>query len=382
MSNFVEKILNTIQDLLVLFNPLEQPNITEQELSSSDDKIFLYETVSLLIVSSNLDPKLKAQLMKGLLTPIINTFLLLLNKYCETTNDEKLKLIYATSMNIFMSVTTRVSKGFSNLVKVKDCECTDIFLEILRIFMQAINITTHKNLIHAGIRQYIHRMIICIDNEIIEYLPPIIGHFLRISNEPKDLYDLLPLINQVISKYKQQVIGFIQTILMQLITSIQNYVNTLPPEIANDILRISTDQIQLFNLTTTHPLLNGLKSKEQHPQHQLNNNSNSILNGDSACDQLSPDTQYVLDIQLLYKSYFLFLQNIVSNELLDIIGNQQVEDIYKIYFSLVQGAQLGTHETAKSCFQIIRKFISVFGKFSIQLNPLLTLHNFSSLIFV
>ena len=345
MSSFVEKILNSIQDLLILVNPLESTNIDQEQLSS-DDKLFLYETVSLLIVSSNLDSKIKAQLMKSLLTPIINSFLLLLNKYCEC-QDEKLKLIYATSINVSMSVTTRVSKGFSNLVKVKDCECTDIFLEILRIFMQAINITTHKHLVHAGIRQYVHRMIICIDNEILEYLPAIVEHFIRISNEPKDLYDLLPLVNQIVSKYKQQVIGFMQTVLMQLINSILNYVNTLPAEIASDILRISTNQIQTFNLVTTNPLLNGLKTKEL----------NSSMNGES---DLSPDTQYVLDIQLLYKTYFQFLLNIVNNDLMEIVTNQLPNDIYKIYFSLIQGAQLGTHDTSKCCFQIIRKFIQTF----------------------
>ena len=117
MSGFVEKILNSIQDLLVLFNPLDSAAGLSQQQLSSDDKLFLYETVSLLIVSSNLEAKVKAQLMKSLLTPIISSFLLLINKYCET-QDEKLKLIYATSLNVSMSVTTRVSKGFSNMVKV------------------------------------------------------------------------------------------------------------------------------------------------------------------------------------------------------------------------------------------------------------------------
>jgi hypothetical protein len=354
MSSYVEKILNSIQDLLVLSNPLD--NLDEQQLSS-DDKLFLYETVSLLIVSSNLEPKVKAQLMKSLLTPIINSFLLLINKYCET-QDEKLKLVYATSLNVSMSVTTRVSKGFSNLVKVKDCECTEIFLEILRIFMQAIGITTHKQLIHAGIRQYIHRMIICVDSEMLEYLPVIIEQFLRITNEPKDLYDLLPLVNQVVSKYKQQVVGFMQSMLMQLVNALMSYVNALPAEIGGNILRITTDQIQSFNLVCTNPLIaNGIasKSKEAASMSHASHEENGEL--------LSPDTQFVLDIQLLYKTYFQFVQNIVNNDLMEIFSNQAPNDVYKIYSGLIQGAQLGTHDTTKVCFQCIRKFFSTFGKF-------------------
>jgi exportin-T len=360
MSNYVEKILNSIQDLLVLGNPLDPTSLDHQQLSS-DDKLFLYETVSLLIVSSNLEAKVKAQLMKSLLTPIINSFLLLINKYCETQpSNEKLKLLYATSLNVSMSVTTRVSKGFSNVVKVKDCECTDIFLEIMRIFMQAIGITTHKSLIHAGIRQYIHRMIICIDSEMLEYLPVIIEHFLRIANEPRDLTDLLPLVNQVVSKYKQQIVPFMQSVIMQLVNGILNYVSALPAEIAADILRITTDQIQSFNLVCTNPLIaNGIASKSK--EQAMNQNSNHAGTENGNDELLSPDTQFVLDIQLLYKTYFQFVQNIVNNDLMEMFFGLAANDLYKIYFSLIQGAQLGPHDTSKCCFQCIRKFISTFG---------------------
>lgn len=369
MSNFVEKILNSIQDLLVLYNPPDSTDQSAQQNLSSDDKLFLYETVSLLIVSSNLDSKLKAQLMKNLLTPIINSFLILINKYCQIKTptvksssssslesvEEKLRLIYATHLNLLMSVTTRVSKGFSNLVKVKDCECTEVFLEIMRIFMQAIPITTHKQLIHAGIRQYIHRMIICIENEyILEYIPVILDEFLKVVNEPKDLYDLLPLINQIVSKYKQLVLGVVQSRLMQVINAIVNYVNSLPGEIAADILRITTDQIQQFNLANNNNNTTNVANN--------NNNMNGFKSrdiGDSDL-QLTPDTQYVLDIQQLYKAYFQFLLNIVNNDLMEIIAVQMPNDVLKIYFSLVQGAQLGTQETAKICIQVIRKFITTF----------------------
>ena len=219
--------------------------------------------------------------------------------------------------------------------------------------MQAIGIVTHKNLIHAGIRQYIHRMIICIDNEMLEYIPVIVEHFLKIANEPKDLLDLLPLVNQVISKYKQQLVGFMQTILMQLVNGILNYVNALPVEIASDILRVTVDQIQSYNLVTTHPLLNGLKSKEASLAMCNGMNGGEISN-------LSPDTQYVLDIQFLYKTYFQFVLNVVNNDLMEIFSAQTPNDIYKIYFSLIQGAQVGMHDTAKCCFQVIRKFIATF----------------------
>lgn len=190
LSQYVEKILQNIQDLLTFWNPLECSSTVdllqkhEHNRHLYDDQLFLYETVSLLVVNSSLEPKLKAQLMKNILTPVVSTFLAIIQKYCETgAADEKVRLVYATSLNMAMSVATRVSKGFSNVLKVKDCECTAIFLEILRIFIQAIiSINTHKSLVHAGVRQYMHRMIICIDNEMLEYIPVTIEQFLKVSN--------------------------------------------------------------------------------------------------------------------------------------------------------------------------------------------------------
>jgi len=132
VSNYAEKILNTIQDLLVIWSPLESPS--NKNILSSDDQMFIYETVSVLIVCSSLQANVKAQLMKNLLTPTVSCFQILINKYCETS-DENMKLVYANSLNTAMSVATRASKGFSNQIKMKDCECVEIFIEILRIFM-------------------------------------------------------------------------------------------------------------------------------------------------------------------------------------------------------------------------------------------------------
>ena len=323
-------------------NKLEIP---EEGPLSSEDQFFLYETVSVLIVSCNLQSILKAQLMKNLLAPTVSCFTVLIDKYLET-NEEKLKLVYAKCLNSAMSVASRASKGFSNQRKVKDCECVEIFLEILRIFMPAINISTHKNLIHAGVRQYLHRMIVCLDNEVLEYLPLTIQHFIKISNEPKDLYDLMPLINQILNKYKQQIVPFMQIIMMELFNTILNFVNSMPLDsLQTSLLKVTPSQLIVAFASQTPSIL---------PNVQIIQTS----------EEMSIDAQIILDAQSLYKSYFQFLLNIVNNDLMEIITRQQTNDVYKIFFTLIQGAQNGTLETIKCCFQIIRKFISVFGKYT------------------
>lgn len=316
-------------------------NQKDSQLISADDQLFLYETVSVLIVSCNLQSNIKAQLMKSLLAPTISCFSTLMEKYNTTPiEDEKTKLVYATCLNTAMLVASRASKGFSNQIKVKDCDCVEIFLEILRIFMPAVSITTHKNLIIAGLRQYLHRMIVCLDNEVLEYLPLTIEHLIKISNEPKDLYDLMPLINQTLNKYKLQIVPFMSVIIMPLINTILNFVNSTPIE---SITQSNILKITPLQLTTATAIVPTSVAK--------------AVNG-----EISIDAQFVLDTQLLYKSYFQLMINIVNNDLMDIIAAQNPNDIYKIYWTLIQGAQNGTLEVIKICFQVIRKLITVFGK--------------------
>ena len=257
---YVEKILHTIQDLLIIWDPsltIEEINI---KLNFSEDQLFLYETISILIVTCNLDVNLKSQLMKSLLSPILNSFLNLLNKYMLTV-DENEKLTLAKCLNNEMQVASRTSKGFSSAVKVKDCHCTDIFLQLLQQFLPALNIQTHKNLINAGVRQYLHRMVVCLDNEIFEYLPLSIESFVN-NSDAKDLNDFIPLLTQIIAKYKQQIFSFFQKIFMQICNNILNVVCT--------------------NLAST-------------------------------------DVHLVQDAQILQKSYYQFLLAIINNDLINVI---------------------------------------------------------------
>jgi hypothetical protein len=90
----------------------------------------------------------------------------------------------------------------------------------------------------------------------------------------------------------------------------------------------------------------------------------SLSTSDSSEDLI--DAQLIQDIQLLYKSYFQLLVNIVNNDLIDIITFQSAENVYKIFNTLIHGAQsTSAFDTAKICFQIIRKFVNVYGKFSL-----------------
>ena len=266
-----------------------------------------------------------------------------------------------------MLVASRASKGFSVQTKLKDCDSVEIFLEILRIFMPVINVSTHKSLLHSGFRQYLHRMIVCLDNEIIDYFPLTIEVLLKQKSvEPKDLVDLLPLLNQIINKYKQQAVrSFVQSILMSFINTTLNFLNQLPTDIASNLFK-SPHLLVNNDLKSSLPtsVVEAASSAKSASSLTINNNIHNLISLNAAAaasNQIDP--QFVLDTQSLYKSCVQFLLNIANNDQTEIVTNQAPDDIYKIFLILLQAAQIGTQDVTKVCFQALKKYILVLGKF-------------------
>ena len=266
-----------------------------------------------------------------------------------------------------MLVASRASKGFSVQTKLKDCDSVEIFLEILRIFMPVINVSTHKSLLHSGFRQYLHRMIVCLDNEIIDYFPLTIEVLLKQKSvEPKDLVDLLPLLNQIINKYKQQAVrSFVQSILMPFINTTLNFLNQLPTDIASNLFK-SPHLLVNNDLKSSLPtsVVEAASSAKSASSLTINNNIHNLISLNAAAaasNQIDP--QFVLDTQSLYKSCVQFLLNIANNDQTEIVTNQAPDDIYKIFLILLQAAQIGTQDVTKVCFQALKKYILVLGKF-------------------
>ena len=136
-----------------------------------------------------------------------------------------------------------------------------MFLQILQQFLPALNIQTHKSLINAGVRQYFHRMVVCLDTELFDYLPLSIESFVN-NSDAKDLNDFIPLLTQIIAKFKQQIFNFLQKVFMQICNNMLNVIFT--------------------NLA-------------------------------------SNDVHVVQEAQVLQKSYYQFLLSIINNELINVI---------------------------------------------------------------
>ena len=84
---------------------------------------------------------------------------------------------------------------------MKQCGCETVFMELLHMFLQGVNVPVHRNIIHVGVRQYLHRMVVCLEKEMLQFVPVVLENLIK-QPEAKELHDFIPLMNQLIMKFK------------------------------------------------------------------------------------------------------------------------------------------------------------------------------------
>lgn len=126
-----------------------------------------------------------------------------LKKACS--NKEQLKIIAnptLPSSNLFLFLS-RTSKAFSNKQTVKQCSCSEVYLDCLQTFLPALSCPVQRGPLRSAVRSFLHRMIICLEEEVLPFIPAASQHMLK-DCEAKDLQEFIPLISQITAKFKVQ----------------------------------------------------------------------------------------------------------------------------------------------------------------------------------
>ncbi|XP_073411540.1 exportin-T [Dendrobates tinctorius] len=299
MNAFVEDILSRIQDLL----QLSPPENGFQMLLSSDDQLFIYETAGVLIVNSDYPAERKSILMRNLLNPLMEKFKILLEKLV-VEQDEERQTVLADCLNHAVGFASRTSKAFSNKQTVKQCGCSGVYLDCLQSFLPALSCPVQKEILRGGVRTFLHRMIICLEEEVLPFIPTASEHMLK-DCEAKDLQEFIPLINQITAKFKAQVSPFLQQVFM--------------------------------------PLLHAIFEVLVRPSEEN-------------------DQSAALDKQMLRRSYFAFLQTVTGSGMNEVIANQGADNVERVLFTVIQGAVDYPDPIAqKTCFIILSKLVELWG---------------------
>ncbi|KAL7867607.1 hypothetical protein SRHO_G00089910 [Serrasalmus rhombeus] len=299
MNAYIEDILSRIQDLL----ELAPPENGFPALLSNDDQLFMFETAGVLIVNGECPADRKQALMRSLLTPLMEAFRLLLAKLTQEA-DEEGQTALADCLSHAVGFASRTSKAFSNKQTVKLCGCSEVYLDCLQTFLPALSCPVQRGTLRSAVRSFLHRMIICLEEEVLPFIPAASEHMLK-DCEPKDLQEFIPLINQITAKFKSQVSPFLQQVFMPLVLAIFEVLS-----------RPAEDN----------------------------------------------DQTAALENQMLRRSYFSFIQTVASSGMNEVMANQGAENIERVLFTIIQGAVDFPDPVAqKTCFIILSKLVELWG---------------------
>lgn len=301
MLPFTEDILKQLQDLLVLC-PTDN-GLTTSSLLSPDDQLYLFEATAMLIVSGQFTAQKKELLLRSQLTPVMRKFESLAQRLPLEPVEQKRKDI-AECMNHAIAVTSRTSKAFSNQQTMKACGCVPIYLEALQVFLQALDLPYEQPLLQAGVRQFLHRLVVCLEEEVLPLVPRACEQLLR-NPDVRSVQELIPLINQIVCKFKKEVVPFLQRMFMPL--------------------------VGVIFTALAAPVEPG-------------------------------DEQAVRDRQLLQRAYFLFVAAIVTNNVVEVVAAQDAQSLEQVFATIIQGAvEFPDPVAQKTCFTILRKMVELWG---------------------
>lgn len=299
MNAFIEDILRQIQDLL----ELAPPENGFPALLTSDDQLFMFETAGILIVHGDGPAERKQGLMRSLLGPLMEAFRLLLDKLSRETEEER-QAVLGDCLSHAVGFASRTSKAFSNKQTVKQCGCSEVYRDCLQTFLPALGCPVQRGPLRSSVRSFLHRMIICLEEEVLPFVPAASEHMLK-DCEAKDLQEFIPLISQIAAKFKAQVSPFLQQVFMPLVVAI--FENLARPAEEND-------------------------------------------------------QTAALEKQMLRRSYFTFIQTVVSSGMNEVMANQDAENIERVLFTIIQGAVDFPDPIAqKTCFIILSKLVELWG---------------------
>ncbi|XP_076057479.1 exportin-T-like isoform X2 [Oratosquilla oratoria] len=301
LAQFTDDILAQMTDLLTLAPP---ENGQLPPLLSKDDQLYVFEAAAMLIVCGNFEQQRKGEMMRNLLAPVFSKVTCLAERLAQE-QDPRRQVAVASSICHATSVTARSSKAFSNQNNMASCGCVQLYLDALQLFINCLIVGVEREVIGAGVRQLMHRLVVCLEGEILPLLPPASQALLH-TPSIHALTEYLPLINQVITKFKKEVSPFLQNIFVPLVSAI--FAALSQPVDDNE-------------------------EEEKRTR------------------------------KLLQRTYYLFLTTIVSNNLLNVIASQEPSVLHQVLMSVVQGAvEFPDPVAQKNCFVILRRLTENWGE--------------------
>ncbi|KAK0398189.1 hypothetical protein QR680_002465 [Steinernema hermaphroditum] len=209
-----------VGNILARLIPFLGVGSNQNSLLSSDEQAFVFESTATLIVNGELKSAEKEQYMKELASTLVNKFVVTASEIGTTAVGEKRELLY-TELNNLIGYSSRITKAFSPHATMDSCNCTEAFVYMMTTFLNALTVD-NADIILDSLRQYLHRMVICLDDQLVPVLPELFQKFVMVVRSVKAMSDFMILCQQIFTKYKQKIltVGIDMVSLIQLILSL------------------------------------------------------------------------------------------------------------------------------------------------------------------
>ena len=78
------------------------------------------------------------------------------------------------------------------------------------MFLHALSVPVQRSTLHQGVRQFLHRMVVCLDVDILPFIPVAMQSLLEHA-DVREQYDFIPFVNQVVQKFKVLIRTLVET---------------------------------------------------------------------------------------------------------------------------------------------------------------------------
>ncbi|CAD6190747.1 unnamed protein product [Caenorhabditis auriculariae] len=201
LSPLVSEVVKRLAPLLAV-----APESENSSALSSDDQAYIFEATATLIVFGELDVELKSQYFGELASTLAIKFEAAVTELSvarsQSAKEEELKILQF--MSNIIAYCSRMSKAFNNVQSMKSCNCVDVYLKLLKLFLS--NLNAANVFILESVRQFAHRLVVCLEAELLPYLREIFEKLAEASTDLDTMNHLMIFCHQTVAKYKKDIL--------------------------------------------------------------------------------------------------------------------------------------------------------------------------------
>ncbi|CAI4227430.1 unnamed protein product [Auanema sp. JU1783] len=254
LSSLVSEVIGRLAPLLAV-SP-------QSEFLSADDQCFIYEATATLIMFGDLSTEQKADYIRELASNLVNKFQAAVTELqsARSRNDEPSENLITQFMKNIIGYCSRMSKAFYGNFTMKSCGCVEIYLQLLDLFLE--HLTPENSFLLENVRQLAHRLVVCLDEEVLNILPIIFTKLGSVSNDLDSMNHFLILAHQVLAKHKGKLVStgldlaaILTTAARYSVSDSQAFGKDSDESVQRNIVYVQRAFLQLLCTATTNDML-------------------------------------------------------------------------------------------------------------------------------